>query len=87
MKYRIKEIVTAEQWFPGKKIANVQDFKAEDRDCGLFAQNGSASLVKVGDWVITGSNGLMYTCKDEYFTKNFEKVEDQTPKPETKKRR
>jgi hypothetical protein len=79
-KFRKKPVVVdAEQWFPGKRIPGVCTgecsglFGAPPQQPHVHTLEGAMS-VSPGDWIITGVNGEVYSCKDNIFRKTYEEV-------------
>lgn len=79
-KYRKKPIVIeAEQWFPGKEIAGVENnWNNDPRMSGSYTIRTLEGHLNVspGDWIITGVKGEKYPCKPDIFEATYEKVEE-----------
>ena len=71
MKYRKRPIVIeAEQWFPGKEVTGVMEFKGY----GYIDTLEGMMTVSPGDFIITGIKGEIYPCKPDIFHETYEEV-------------
>lgn len=77
MKFRKKPIVIeAEQWSFGKDIKGVVwGVDQNGRHAWVETLEGRMQVLE-GDWIITGTAGEIYPCKDRIFKEIYEKVED-----------
>lgn len=88
MKFRKKPVVIeAEQWFPGKQVAGVWNWKGNSAQddyvgvCHAHTLNEAHChtlegfhVVSPGDWIITGIKGEKYPCKPDIFEATYERV-------------
>jgi hypothetical protein len=76
-KYRSREIVEAEQWFPGKEIAGVVETKDESIAI-LRYSDGKCLLIRPGDYIVTysGYNDFRYSRIEsaEHFEREYENI-------------
>jgi len=71
--YRKKPItITAEQWFPGKKIKGVT--QTTTGHAAFIVTLEGTMQVNPGDWIITGVKGEIYPCKQDIFEQTYERV-------------
>lgn len=80
-KYRSKPVeIEAVQW-DGKNLDELRAFVPEEwRDNRIHQPLGIKTLegimtVSVGDWIIKGTEGEFYPCKDSVFQRKYEDVE------------
>jgi hypothetical protein len=80
--YRAKPIVIeAVQWIDGNQDAVCAFVPKEFRhnkvneQAGIKTDNGIAFL-NYGDWIIKGTRGEFYPCRDDVFQTKYEPVED-----------
>ncbi len=82
MMYRKKPVtVSAEQWWPGKKVDGViYPCPKDKKPSSLMGVYGwintleRGHYVTPGDFIITGINGERYPCKVEIFEKTYELI-------------
>ena len=58
-----------------RKLPVVVDAVKITRPIKIITKEG-VMIGNVGDWLITGTSGEQYPCKDEIFQEIYEKVED-----------
>lgn len=72
-RFRKKPVtISAEQWFPGKKVQGV----AEDGGVAVVPTLEGLMRVNPGDWIITGVKGERYPCRPDIFEATYERVDD-----------
>ena len=77
MKYRRREIVDAEQWFPGVQIDGVEEHKFERSGTKMLLDTkGGVYEVFPGDWVVTFPDGNRKLMSDSYFQITYEEVRE-----------
>lgn len=80
MKYRKKPvIVEAMQWFPLIRINGVDihtvNIAGHEVEGATIKTLEVVMQIRPGDWVITGVEGEIYSCKDSIFKATYELVE------------
>lgn len=69
-------VIQAEQWFPGKEVAGVEELDPETATArGLIHTLEGDMVASSGDWIITGIRGEKYPCKPDIFEATYEAVE------------
>lgn len=82
-------VIKAEQWFPGREIADVTMVPGLVREpCGCLHGGPDVKVpvvqtlegemhVSPGDWIITGVNGEVYPCKPDIFEKTYDPLQEE----------
>lgn len=88
MKFRKRPVIVEAIQFTGDNADEFKEFVgAENIQCYLESGDGSFRRVSiktdsgingvcVGDWIIKGTEGEVYPCKPDVFSKIYEKVEE-----------
>lgn len=78
-RFRRKPVeITAEQWFPGKTVAGVEDVPDPDDPgevVGRVQTLEGPIFARAGDWIVTGVRGEHYPVKPHIFDEIYEPVD------------